>query len=88
VRSQHADPIQHPVTLLAMISPFAIRVSLDETAARGQRRRQVVFHLHGRFGAGSLPAQPAGSFPVIGTSRTILAFGIATLAIGLIRAWR
>ena len=72
-----------PVTLLAMISPFAIRVSMDETSHAG--------NVAGRLYAISTVGSVLGAFlpslllfPIIGTSRTILVFGIGTLAIGLL----
>lgn len=72
-----------PVTLLAMISPFAIRISLVDAAKAGD--------VAGRLYAVSTLGSVLGAFiptlllfPVIGTSRTILAFGIATLAIALL----
>ena len=72
-----------PVTLLAMISPFAIRVSLDEAAHVGN----VAGRLYSISTVGSVLGAFLPSlllFPVIGTSRTILVFGVVTLAIGLI----
>ncbi len=71
-----------PVTLLAMISPFAIRISMVDAAEAGNvsGRLYSVSTLGSVLGA-FLPS--LWLFPVIGTSRTILVFGIATLAIAL-----
>lgn len=71
-----------PVTLLAMVSPFAIRISLDDAAHAGN----VAGKLYSISTIGSVLGAFLPSlllFPLIGTSRTILAFGIATLAIAL-----
>jgi spermidine synthase len=72
-----------PVTLLAMISPFAIRISMVDAAQAGNVSGKLysVSTLGSVLGA-FLPSLLL--FPVIGTSRTILAFGIATLAIALL----
>ncbi len=72
-----------PVTLLAMVSPFAIRISMVDAAKAGDvaGRLYSVSTLGSVLGA-FLPSLLL--FPVIGTSRTILAFGIATLAIALL----
>jgi len=71
-----------PVTLLAMISPFAIRICMVDAAQAGNVSGKLysVSTLGSVLGA-FLPSLLL--FPVIGTSRTILAFGIATLAIAL-----
>ena len=77
-----------PVTLLAMVSPFAIRISMvDATKAGDVAGRLYSVSTLGSVLGAFLPSLLL--FPVIGTSRTILVFGIATLAIalfGLIRA--
>lgn len=76
-----------PVTLLAMISPFAIRISIDDAAQAGN----VSGKLYSISTVGSVLGAFLPSlllFPVIGTSRTILAFGIATLAIALFGVYR
>ncbi len=74
-----------PVTLLAMISPFAIRISLaDGDAAHAG---DVAGRLYSVSTIGSVLGAFLPSlllFPLIGTSRTILAFGIGTLLIALI----
>ena len=72
-----------PVTLLAMISPFAIRISLENASQAGN----VAGRLYSISTIGSVLGAFLPSlllFPIIGTSRTILVFGIATLAIGLL----
>ena len=71
-----------PVTLLAMVSPFAIRISVVDAAQTGN----VAGKLYAISTLGSVLGAFLPSlwlFPVIGTSRTILVFGIATLAIAL-----
>lgn len=71
-----------PVTLLAMISPFAIRISMVDATKAGD----VAGKLYSVSTLGSVLGAFLPSlllFPVIGTSRTILAFGIATLVIAL-----
>jgi len=72
-----------PVTLLAMISPFAIRISLVDAAEAG--------NVAGKLYAVSTLGSVLGAFlptlllfPVIGTSRTILIFGAVTVAIALL----
>lgn len=72
-----------PVTLLAMISPFAIRISLADAAHAGD----VAGRLYSISTVGSVLGAFLPSlllFPIIGTSRTILVFGMATLAIALL----
>jgi spermidine synthase len=72
-----------PVTLLAMVSPFAIRISLDDAARAGN----VAGKLYSISTIGSVLGAFLPSlllFPLIGTSRTILLFGILTLAIALL----
>lgn len=76
-----------PVTLLAMISPFAIRISVVDATQTGN----VAGKLYAISTLGSVLGAFLPSlwlFPVIGTSRTILAFGIATLALALFGLWR
>jgi len=72
-----------PVVLLAMVSPFAIRISIVDTAQAGD----VAGRLYALSTLGSVLGAFLPSllfFPVIGTSRTILAFGIGALAIALL----
>ncbi len=72
-----------PVTLLAMASPFAIRISLDDTHKAGN----VSGNLYALSTIGSvlgafLPTLVL--FPLIGTSRTILFFGAFILLVAVI----
>lgn len=76
-----------PVTLLAMVSPFAIRISIVDASQAGN----VAGKLYAISTLGSVMGAFLPSlllFPVIGTSRTILAFGIASLALALFGLWR
>ena len=71
-----------PVTLLAMTSPFAIRITLREAAQAGN----VSGNLYALSTVGSvlgvfLPTLLL--FPLIGTSRTILLFGLLILLVAL-----
>ncbi|MBV6396492.1 MAG: Polyamine aminopropyltransferase [Anaerolineales bacterium] len=72
-----------PVILLAMASPFAIRISLDDA----QRAGNVAGNLYAVSTIGSvlgafLPTLVL--FPLIGTSRTILLFGVLILVVSII----
>ncbi len=71
-----------PVTLLAMTSPFAIRITLREAARAG--------NVSGSLYALSTVGSVLGAFlptlllfPLIGTSRTILLFGLLILLVAL-----
>ncbi len=71
-----------PVTLLGMVSPFAIRISLDDTSHAGN----VAGTIYGISTIGSF----IGSFlptllliPTIGTTRTFLVFSVALLCVAL-----
>ena len=71
-----------PVTLLAMTSPFAIRITLRETEQAG--------NVSGGLYALSTVGSVLGAFlptlllfPLIGTSRTILLFGLLILLVAL-----
>ncbi|MBI4731838.1 MAG: fused MFS/spermidine synthase [Chloroflexi bacterium] len=71
-----------PVTLLGMISPFAIRICMDDTAHAGN----VAGTIYGVSTIGSF----IGSFlptlvliPTIGTTRTFLVFSVALLCVAL-----
>ncbi|NTV37831.1 MAG: fused MFS/spermidine synthase, partial [Anaerolineales bacterium] len=71
-----------PVTLLGMISPFAIRISLEDTAHAGK----VSGNIYGISTIGSF----IGSFlptlvliPTIGTTRTFLVFSVFLLCVAL-----
>jgi len=71
-----------PVTLLAMISPFAIRITLREAAQAGN----VSGNLYALSTVGSVLGAFLPTlllFPLIGTSRTILLFGLLILLVAL-----
>jgi len=71
-----------PVTLLAMTSPFAIRITLRETAQAGN----VSGNLYALSTVGSVLGAFLPTlllFPLIGTSRTILLFGLLILLVAL-----
>jgi MFS family permease len=81
-----------PVTLLATASPFAIRISLRVTSQAGN----VSGNLYALSTIGSVLGAFLPTlllFPLIGTSRTILAFGLLILLValgglGLERSWK
>jgi predicted membrane-bound spermidine synthase len=81
-----------PVTLLAMTSPFAIRITLRETAQAGN----VSGNLYALSTVGSVLGAFLPTlllFPLIGTSRTILLFGLLILLValgglGIEKRWR
>jgi MFS family permease len=71
-----------PVTLLAMTSPFAIRITLQEAAQAGN----VAGNLYALSTVGSVLGAFLPTlllFPLIGTSRTILLFGLLILLVAL-----
>ncbi len=75
-----------PVTLLAMTSPYAIRISLHDTQQAG--------NVSGTLYALSTVGSVLGAFlptlllfPLIGTSRTILLFGLLILLVALGGLW-
>jgi MFS family permease len=71
-----------PVTLLAMTSPFAIRITLRETEQAGN----VSGNLYALSTVGSVLGAFLPTlllFPQIGTSRTILLFGLLILLVAL-----
>ena len=71
-----------PVTLLAMTSPFAIRITLDDAEQAGN----VSGNLYALSTAGSVLGAFLPTlllFPLIGTSRTILLFGLLILLVAL-----
>ncbi len=71
-----------PVTLLAMTSPFAIRITLREAAQAGN----VSGNLYALSTVGSVLGAFLPTlllFPLIGTSRTILLFGLLILLVAL-----
>jgi MFS family permease len=72
-----------PVTLLAMTSPFAIRITLREAAQAGN----VSGNLYALSTVGSVLGAFLPTlllFPLIGTSRTILSFGLLILLVTLV----
>jgi len=81
-----------PVTLLAMASPFAIRISLQDAKQAGN----VSGNLYALSTIGSVLGAFLPTlllFPLIGTSRTILLFGLLILLVslgglGLEKRWR
>ena len=81
-----------PVTLLAMTSPFAIRITLREAAQAGN----VSGNLYALSTIGSVLGAFLPTlllFPLIGTSRTILVFGllilmVALIGLGLEKRWK
>jgi MFS family permease len=81
-----------PVTLLAMASPFAIRISLQDARQAGN----VSGNLYALSTIGSVLGAFLPTlllFPLIGTSRTILLFGllillVALAGLGLEKRWR
>jgi len=71
-----------PVTLLAMTSPFAIRITLREAAQAGN----VSGNLYALSTVGSVLGAFLPTlllFPLIGTSRTILLFGLLILLVAI-----
>lgn len=71
-----------PVTLLAMTSPFAIRITLKDAAQAGN----VSGNLYALSTVGSVLGAFLPTlllFPLIGTSRTILLFGLLILLVAL-----
>jgi spermidine synthase len=75
-----------PVTLLGMISPFAIRISMEDTARAGN----IAGTIYGVSTIGSF----IGSFlptlvliPTIGTTLTFLAFSLLLLGVALAGLW-
>jgi predicted membrane-bound spermidine synthase len=71
-----------PVTLLAMASPFAIRISLRDTGQAGN----VSGNLYALSTVGSVLGAFLPTlllFPLVGTSRTILLFGLLILLVAL-----
>ena len=72
-----------PVTLLAMASPFAIRISLQDARQAGN----VSGNLYALSTIGSVLGAFLPTlllFPLIGTSRTILLFGLLILLVALV----
>jgi len=76
-----------PVTLMGMISPFAVRLSVSDAARAGQAA--------GRIYAVSTLGSILGTFlpvlvliPTIGTARTFLALAFPLLLVALFSLWR
>ena len=71
-----------PITLLGTISPFAIRLSVDDTAHAGQVSGQIyATSTLGSFIGTFLPTLVF--IPAIGTTRTFLLFSLALLFVAL-----
>lgn len=75
-----------PITLLGMISPFAIRLAIQDPSRAGQ--------ISGRIYAISTLGSFIGTFlpvlvfiPLIGTTRTFLVFSLFLLAVALLGLW-
>jgi predicted membrane-bound spermidine synthase len=76
-----------PVTLLGMVSPFAIRLAIREPAEAGRISGKVyAVSTLGSFIGTFLPVLV--SIPLIGTTLTFLAFSLFLTVIGLIGLWR
>ncbi len=72
-----------PITLLGAISPFAIRLSVDDTSKAGQISGQIyAISTLGSFIGTFLPTLV--TIPTIGTTKTFLAFGLFLLIVALI----
>ncbi len=72
-----------PITLLGTISPFAIRLSVDDTSKAGQVSGQIyAISTLGSFIGTFLPTLVM--IPTIGTKLTFFAFGIFLLMVALI----
>ncbi len=76
-----------PVTLLAFISPYVIRLALDDVRLTGVTA--------GRIYAVSTVGSFLGTFlpnllliPLLGTRRTFLALALVTVLVGLVGLWR
>jgi spermidine synthase len=71
-----------PITLLGMISPFAIRLSVDDTAHAGQTSGQIyAISTLGSFIGTFLPTLV--TIPAIGTAKTFLLFSLILLFVAL-----
>ncbi|HET9906548.1 MAG TPA: fused MFS/spermidine synthase [Anaerolineales bacterium] len=72
-----------PITLLGTISPFAIRLSVDDTARAGQTSGQIyAISTLGSFIGTFLPTLV--TIPAIGTKNTFLLFSLILLTVALI----
>ncbi|HMU92918.1 MAG TPA: fused MFS/spermidine synthase [Anaerolineales bacterium] len=71
-----------PITLLGAISPFAIRLSVDDTSKAGQTSGQIyAISTLGSFIGTFLPTLV--TIPTIGTTKTFLVFGLFLLFVAL-----
>ena len=71
-----------PITLLGAISPFAIRLSVDDTSKAGQTSGQIyAISTLGSFIGTFLPTLV--TIPTIGTTKTFLLFGLFLLFVAL-----
>ena len=71
-----------PITLLGTISPYAIRLSVDDTSKSGQISGQIyAISTLGSFIGTFLPTLV--TIPTIGTTKTFLAFGLFLLFVAL-----
>ncbi len=71
-----------PITLLGTISPFAIRLSVDDTSKAGQISGQIyAISTLGSFIGTFLPTLV--TIPTIGTTKTFLVFGLFLLFVAL-----
>ncbi len=72
-----------PITLLGAISPFAIRLSVDDTSKAGQTSGQIyAISTLGSFIGTFIPTLV--TIPTIGTKLTFLLFGMSLLIVALI----
>ncbi len=71
-----------PITLLGAISPFAIRLSVDDTSKAGQVSGQIyAISTLGSFIGTFIPTLV--TIPTIGTAKTFLVFGLLLLFVAL-----
>src|SRR5688572_1299868 len=76
-----------PITLLGTISPFAIRLLVDDTSKAGQISGQIyAISTLGSFIGTFLPTLI--TIPTIGTRLTFLLFGLVLLTVALIGLWK
>ncbi len=76
-----------PMTMLGMISPYAIRLSLNDRETSGKISGQLyAISTIGSFIGAFLPVIVL--IPIIGTLRTFLAFGLLTSLTALIGIWK
>ncbi len=76
-----------PITLLGAISPFAIRLSVDDTSKAGQVSGQIyATSTLGSFIGTFLPTLV--TIPTIGTAKTFLVFGLFLLFVALIGLYK